>query len=56
VEQEYKVRYVVMYERSVRSVGLEAAAEQAKRSVGNVKGAKLVAVYDPAIAKMDPIA
>jgi len=56
VEQEYRVRYTVTYERSVQSVGLEAAAERAKRSINDIVGAKIVAVYDPAKTKMDPIA
>lgn len=46
MEREFLVKYVVEYQRTVRSVGIEAAAERAKRSIDAIKGAKLLAVYD----------
>lgn len=53
MEREYVVKYVVEYSRIVRSVGLETAAERAKRSIDNIKGAKLLSVCEvpqPAVA------
>jgi hypothetical protein len=56
VEQEFVVRYTVTYERVVKSVGLQAAAERARRSLEHIKGSRLVMVYDPKLVTMEPIA